>query len=50
MNLRHTRVTIAISTVGVKLSSLVALGNVNLGEVTLSGDLDVVRSFHEVDT
>jgi len=42
-------VAVTIGTVVVELASFVAVGDVDLGEVTLAGDLDVLGGLHEVD-
>ena len=43
-------VAVTVRAVVVELASLVATGNVDLGEVTLAGDLDVLGGLHKVDT
>ena len=42
-------VTVTVGAMVVEFASLVAGGDINLGEVTLAGDLDVLRGLHEVD-
>ena len=42
-------VAVTIGAVVVELASCVAIGDVDLGEVTLAGDLDVLGGLHEVD-
>jgi hypothetical protein len=43
-------VTIAVGTVGVELTTHVAIGDVDLGEVTIAHDLDVHVGLEEGDT
>jgi len=43
------RVTVAVSTVRVKLASLVILGDVDLGKVTDASNLDIVLGLDEMD-
>ena len=42
-------VAVAVGAVIVELAAVVAGGDVDLGEVTLAGDLDVLGRLHEVD-
>jgi len=44
------RIALAVSTPVVHLTTRIALGDVDLGEVSNTGDLDVFRGFDKVDT
>jgi len=42
-------VAVTIGTMVIEFASLIVLGNVDLGEVALAGDLNVLGGLHEVD-
>lgn len=46
----HTRVAVTVCTMRVELTSSITFRNVDLREVTMAGDLYVVRRLHKVDT
>lgn len=42
--------TVAVSTVGIQLSTLIACRNIHFCEITSTGDLNIIWSLHEVYT